>query len=710
RTELSERGARFEIRVNENPPLLARVRRRLGLPFRAHEMAADLWEAHTSLRMRYDALQVALEDRESAAAALLESETRLRLTFESIEMAVWEWDLTTDVLSMDEIGLRMFGFAESPIFSALESFFERIFEDDRSEVRAEIRQLLEEGTPYAQQYRIVRDGEVRTVVSRGQAFFDEAGEPVRLIGVAHDLTDDVRLNERHAHLGRVLARSPLETYVIDLQSFRILDANDVARENLGYTNAELRQLTVRDLAVLEAGDDGPEVMLAVVEGRSDRASGSVSNRRKDGSVYPLELSLHTSMLDSREVLIGIGLDITRRVEAEKDRRDLESQLWRTQKLDALGTLASGITHDFNNVLMAITGHTELASRELPIESGAVDHLDHVLRAADHGKTLAQQVLTFSSSRDLPRTPMELGPPVTEAVELMRATLPTTIRVLSDVAESGAIIEGDPGQIGQIVTNLCTNAANATPDSVGTIEVALRPRELTEGEVEQFPGLKPGAYVELTVGDHGVGIAAEIVEQIFDPFFTTRDLEGGTGLGLAVVHGIVRTHGGGIGVDTTVGVGTTMRVLLPRLEQVDLRVPQVDLTRTQGSGRVLLVDDDEVVAYAMASGLESDGYEVVTLTSSLEADEAFSREPSAFDVVLTDQTMPDMTGLELAARIRAQRPDIPIVLISGRGTPFEDAHVMHQAGISDTLAKPIALDELGAAVARALDPTSHAAGT
>lgn len=703
RTEATERGARFEISAAETVPRLARMRRRLSLPFRAGEMAAELQEAHGSLRSRYDAMQEALVEREQAADALRESETRLRLMLESVEMTVWDWDLRDDIVVIDEVGQKMLGFDQSVISPGFASFLDRVLDEDRQMVADEVQAVLEDERPYAQQFRVSRRGEVRTITARGHAFRDRDGRPVRFIGVGHDVTEPLRRTERQAHLGRVVASSPLEIYVLDPETFRVVDVNAVACRNLGYTHEELRG---RDVDAFVSDDEATRAVLAsIMAGERDRVFGTVTNLRKDGSTYPIDLTLQTSVLDSRPVLIGIGLDVTDRNRAEQDRRDLEQQLWRTQKLESLGTLASGVTHDFNNLLMAISSSTELAAQDLPEDSPAAAHLRRVLQAAQQGKALAAQILTFSRARDETHAPVDLGPVVADATELLRAALPATLRLETQLTAASCSVNADAGQIAQVVTNLCTNAAQATPDAAGTVEVELHHLDLEQTDVETYPDLRPGPHAVLTVRDHGTGMAPELATQIFDPFFTTREVDGGSGLGLAVVHGIVRAHAGAIEVRSTPGEGTTMKVLLPCAGARGEPTAAPTRERSTGSGTILLVDDERVIADAIALGLESIGFEVATFDSSRNAIEAFHRDPNGFDVVLTDQTMPDLTGLQLAEALRAIRPDIPIVLMSGLAPLIDDVEQMQRLGIEDVLAKPFGLDEAGSLLARILD-TPH----
>jgi PAS domain S-box-containing protein len=623
-------------------------------------------------------------------------------------MALWDWDLTDNVVTVDGIGHEMFSTEEGGRSPDLGFFLSVVVDEDRDRVARAARASFRTSTPFVEQFRVDRDGEVRAFEARGHVLRDSSGEPVRFVGVANDVTEELRRSERDTRLGQVLTGSPLEIYVVDPATLEIVEVNAVACEHLGYTEDELRSLPL-DAIVATKGGDATSTFGSVGRGEIDQAFGPVRHRRKDGSTYPVEVRMQGSTFDGRPAVIGIALDVTDRVEAEQRQRDLEAQLWRAQKLDALGTLASGVAHDFNNLLMAIRMSTELASQHVADESPAGDHLARIVRATEHGKVLARQILTFGSEGDVLQTPTELGPVVNEAIELLAAALPATVRLRLDVADQGCVVLSQGSQIGQVVSNLCTNAAQALMGMPGVIDVRLEPCELSSAEAAQLPNLEPGRHVQLTVADTGVGMAPDVMERIFDPFFSTKGPDGGAGLGLAVVHGIVHAHGGSIDVESEPGVGTTIRVLLPSAERRPAPSPSVENPIAHGSGRVLLVDDVAAIAEALGSGLEEMGYEVSTFSSSTAAAAAFARDPSDFDLVVTDQTMPEMEGLQLAERLRALRPDLPIVLISGVDASFVDDEEMRQAGISEVLAKPFGIQELAAALSRSSAARSSGSG-
>ena len=366
---------------------------------------------------------------------------------------------------------------------------------------------------------------------------------------------------------------------------------------------------------------------------------------------------------------------------------LEKQLRHTQKMEAIGTLAGGVAHDFNNVLTPIMGYTEIIRLKLEQDGYSGDrvytYLDEILKASKRAKSLVEQVLTFSRSNEKKAVYQFLHPIIKEVMKLMRVTLPSTLTIVEDVDENCGRVLIDPAQIHQVLINLCTNASHAMDGQHGVLTVKLAP-------VEQSADGKD--WVELSVGDSGSGIEAEDLERIFEPYFSTKEKTRGTGMGLAMVHGIVNAQGGHIDVESEIGQGTTFRIRLP-VAQTNPTTAVSDLTEIQGgSGQVILVDDEEQVVQVTGEIMKNLGYGVVGKTSPQEALELFSASPENFDLVLTDLTMPGLTGLELSRRIKCIRADIPIVLFTGY-SDLVSKEEAREAGIDEYCMKPISMRDL-----------------
>jgi len=399
-------------------------------------------------------------------------------------------------------------------------------------------------------------------------------------------------------------------------------------------------------------------------------------------------------------LVGVGLDFT-------DRHRLEEQLAQAQKLEAIGTLAGGIAHDFNNILTAIIGYSEILTLfHIPKDSPARPDLDQVLRAAYRAKDLVGQILILSRKTELEKKPVLVSPIVREALKFLRATLPASIEIHQSIESEVGKVLADATQIHQIVMNLCTNAAHSMAERGGVLGIRLDEVDLDAPAAEKFLDLASGPYLRLVVTDTGMGMNRATLERIFEPYFTTKKQGEGTGLGLAVTHGIIKNHGGAITVESEPGKGAAFEVLIPRLAADPIEFANdVSLSIPGGNERVLFIDDEKAIVNFARDVLVHLGYSVVAETAGDSALEVLRSNPESFDIVITDLTMPGMTGTELAERLKSLRPGIPIILCSGS----IDVSLREKAkalGINDFLPKPLGVHALAEAVRRVLDKTSE----
>jgi PAS domain S-box-containing protein len=402
--------------------------------------------------------------------------------------------------------------------------------------------------------------------------------------------------------------------------------------------------------------------------------------------------------------VGSAIDITAQKQAQADKEQLELQLRQSQKMEAIGTLAGGIAHDFNNILGAILGYGELAQRQSAEGSAQRRHLDNVMHAAGRAKDLVDRILGFSRSGLGERIQVHIQSIVEETLELFAASLPAGIRLEARLNAHNAAVIGDATHLHQVVMNLCTNALHAMETS-GVLGVVLDRVELSERKLLARGSLAPGPYVRLVVSDTGSGIPAAVLERMFDPFFTTKGVGEGTGLGLSLVHGIVTDLGGGIDVVTQVGAGTTFAVWLPVAGEIPSRGLEVERELPGGNGQTVMIVDDERALVALAEEMLAEiGYEPVGFDSSKAALKAFSAEPRRFDIVLTDEAMPELVGTELALEIRRLRPDIPIIVMSGY-SGGQLSQRAGSAGVNEVLHKPLQRRDLAESLARVLG-TAH----
>jgi PAS domain S-box-containing protein len=485
---------------------------------------------------------------------------------------------------------------------------------------------------------------------------------------------------------------------------RIVYANQAASRSLGYTKEELFSLYMTDIDPSISLEKWPAFWEQTKE-RGVLAFES-AHRRKDGTTFPIDVSFNNMAFDGREFSFLCARDISESKRAESVRLTLEARLKQAQKMEAIGTLAGGIAHDFNNILAAIIGYTEMAVADLSEHSPMRLDLEQVLKAGYRARDLVKQILVFSRMRSGETFQrVHVGRIVEEAMRFLRASLPATVEIRQNIKVATGMTLADPTQIHELVINLCTNAAHAMEEKGGVLEVTLTDVYLDSSLASLHPGAKPGPYLRLTVADTGHGMDEETMEHIFEPYFTTKEVGKGTGFGLAVVHGIVRRHGGAITVQSEPGKGAAFNVHLPVIEGDGSVDHETEGPIPCGNERILLVDDEEMLANMVEMMLARLGYSVLTQTSSVEALNVFRKRPFHFDLVVTDYTMPQMTGADLAREILAVRSDIPIILCTGYSERISEEKA-REIGIEQFLMKPLNRRSLATTVRKVLDKPRH----
>jgi PAS domain S-box-containing protein len=397
---------------------------------------------------------------------------------------------------------------------------------------------------------------------------------------------------------------------------------------------------------------------------------------------------------------GVIRDITRQRQAEAEKKGLTEQLRQSQKLESIGTLAGGVAHDFNNILTVIIGYTEVAIDEIQRGSSLDEILKEVYKAGLRAKDLVQQILTFARQTDQELKPLRVNTIAREVIKLLQSTLPATIEIKQNIA-SDSLIMADPTQIYQVMMNLCTNAAHAMDEHGGTLEITVTDEYLSPKFVNNHPGLEPGHFLQVAVKDTGTGIKEEVIDSIFEPYFTTKERGEGTGLGLSVVHGIVKGYGGEILVENNPGKGAKFRVYLPIIEIKDEENLYQSQKTTQGNEHILIIEDEPPIAKMYSRMLTKLGYTVTSRTSSLEALELFQKRANDFDIVISDMTMPQMTGDKLASEMLKIRPDTPFILCTGYSKNISEEKAK-EIGIKYLIMKPIIQKEIAEKIRKALD--------
>ncbi|MBF0508787.1 MAG: response regulator [Deltaproteobacteria bacterium] len=456
---------------------------------------------------------------------------------------------------------------------------------------------------------------------------------------------------------------------------------------LGYNWAELKQLGVFDIHPAADLIRIVDLFEKQVRGEIDLIQ-DIPVKRKDGSVFYADILSSPINISGVESLLGMFRDCTERVNAGEEKARLEALLRQAQKMEAIGTLAGGIAHDFNNILGTIFGYTQLAIDDAKSGLANLEFLGEIFKSAKRARDLVQQILVLSRQSRHEKKPVDVSVIIEEGIKFLRASLPSNVVIRKEMSVGEAVILGDSTQIHQVLINLGTNAAHAMAEKGGNLDIGLTDFHLDADSATRYVDLKPGPYLKLTVQDSGHGIAPSVIDRIFDPFFTTKDIGKGTGMGLSIVHGIVKHHGGSVNAYSEPGKGSIFSVLLPKFIGVKAaEITEVTTEIPRGSERVLLVDDEPGLIATHENILVRLGYRVTSSTSSLEALEMFKASPQDYDLVITDMTMPYMTGDNLAREIMSLRPEIPVILCTGYSETFNEEKI-HETGIKGFLMKPI----------------------
>ncbi len=474
---------------------------------------------------------------------------------------------------------------------------------------------------------------------------------------------------------------------------RLAYVNEQACASLGYTREEILKKPLTEIDTDFHPQTWDHFWNALVE--AGVLSYESFHRHKEGIDFPVEVTANHVEFEDAHYCCAFVTDVSERRHAEKERLRLESQLRQAQKMEAIGSLAGGIAHDFNNILFPIMSFTEMVMRKLPTGSKEKENLEHVLSATLRAKDLVRQILAFSRQASGETRPVFVGNEVAEVIKLIRSSLPSTIDIATSLPKGAGQILADPTQIHQITMNLVTNAYHAMEQTGGTLTVSVREVTVAEGDTIEL-NLTEGRYACMLVADTGIGMNKDIRERIFDPYFTTKNKEEGTGLGLSVVHGIVKTLDGEIAVKSAPGQGTEFQVYLPlTVSQVESAFPENvdDLT---GNEHILIVDDEVEIVSALNQALGDLGYQVTGRSDSLTAFETFKEDPERFDLLISDMMMPRLTGDHLAVLVRKIRPDLPVILLTG----FKNKLVLERAsavGVDRVLTKPLRREDLAKAV-------------
>ena len=554
---------------------------------------------------------------------------------------------------------------------------------------------------------VTADGEKTHVDIRISPMKDEDGNITHVVEAVRDVTElfqaQEMLRESEERYRTILESMEEGYYEVDLAG-NFTFFNDAMCKIRGISRDELMGMSNRDYMTPETAKEVYKAYNKVYTTGEPAKNLEWLTIRPDGTERYVETS--TSLIkDSGNVptgFRGIVRDVTERIRSEEEKKKLEAQLQQAQKMEAIGTLAGGIAHDFNNILGAIIGYSDLALRDISEDDPNKYYLEQINQAGFRAKDLVKQILLFSRQQEHEKVPVKFGPLMKEAAKLLRASIPSTIEIHTSISAQSDLIQADPSQVHQILMNLCTNAAHAMRGESGVLSISLDETRLDSESRETLSDLRDGPFLILRVSDTGHGIPESVMDRIFDPFFTTKARGEGTGLGLSVVHGIVRDHGGTILVNSEMGKGTSFEVFFPLIEDAGKKSELEALAPIPGGKeRVFFIDDEPALVELGKKMLEPLGYTIHTETGSIDALETFRSQPDRFDIIITDLTMPGMTGLELAREIMKIKPDTPVILCTG----FSDqvtAETADKIGIKKVLLKPFIAREMTEAIRRVLD--------
>ncbi len=620
------------------------------------------------------------KDRKQTKASLKRSESRYQSIFEATATALLIISKDFIILHANREFSRLSGYGIQEIKGVL-SLTNFIPDDEipplpkniESGVRVETRLLCKNGTS-------------KNVILTGAAISYDGSFIISILDITDRKKMEGRLKNSEEKFFRIFQGSPFPIFICDQQGDTIIDANQAYRDLLGFHNDNTNELNFN-----ETNDSLKDMIKDLFEGKK------VANResemiRSNGDPLLVYWSLEKIEIGGQAYILAIGRDAT-------ELRKYEKKLRQAQKLESIGTLAGGIAHDFNNILAVIIGYTEMLLTKNEETDPSYRYLKEIYKAGNRARNLVKQILTFSRDTEGEKTPVCISAILKETLDLIRATLPSTIEIKSSIL-SNSFILSDPTRLHQVFMNLATNSFHAMKRG-GMLTVDARDVII---DPSVFPGtnMKTGRYTKVCISDNGHGIEPAVLDRIFEPFYTTKDVNEGTGLGLSVVHGIIQSLGGDISVESTPGIGTAFTIFLPVHDIHATSDSEEKFNGGEaGSGHIMCVDDEKPMADLLEAVLTDLGYTISCFTNSLQALDSFENNPKKYDLVLTDHTMPKLTGLEMAKKFLSIRKDIPIILQTGYSDAVEREGVL-KLGIADFIMKPVHKDELAGKIRLLLD--------
>lgn len=635
------------------------------------------------------------EELKRAEEALRKSESLLAKSQSIAKIGSWSWDLQTNEFLWSDEMYRIFGLDKQTFHPSFKGLMESIYKDDRRMIEKHVEDVRKGDRFFKVKHRIVRpNGSIRFIFAEAEMLYSEGEtEPSQMIGAVLDITERQEADEWSARLMTAIEQAGEAVAITDRQgkisysNSAFCDLVGLSREGVIGKGTELLKATTHDAAFFRA-------IWSTLEA-GNVWSGRIVVKNEDDIPSDIEATVAPVKDVSGEIVdfVVVCHNVTEQLK-------LERQLRQAQKAEALGTLAGGIARDFNNILAAMIGFTEIALDEQETGKTIKHSMEQVLKAGMRGRELIKQVLIFSRRQTQEYRLVSLGPIVIDLLKLLKSTFPSNIEIRHKIGSGSTMVLGDPAEMQQALVNLCTNAMQSMLDKGGTLDIDVV-NFYVDASLASRIGIKEGPYVRVSVTDTGVGMEKSAIDHAFDPFFSARKPGRATGLGLPVALSIVQSHGGSITIESEMGKGSTFHVFLPRVEaepEIEGENPEV---RQTGHETILYVDDEEVIVDMARHTLKLLGYRVVAVTDPSKALEHFLKEPKEFDIVITDQIMPGMTGTELAKVLLSLRPDIPIVLTTGFSETI-NASEAKSMGIRAFVMKPLTRGELAETIRRVLE--------
>ncbi|MCP3901659.1 MAG: PAS domain S-box protein [Desulfobacteraceae bacterium] len=655
---------------------------------------------------------VDITQHRTAEKALQKSEKKYRLLVENQTDLVVKVDTAGKFQFVSPSYCEMFGKTEEELIG--KKFMPLVHKDDREHTAKEMETLYKPPyKAYMEQRAMTKEG-WKWLSWMDTAVLDDNKKVVSIVGAGRDITErkrtEIALKNNQNFLNRIINESPFATWISDKKG-TMIQCNLALKKILNITDEQLigKYNVFEDEVAIEQGlipkirtvfEDGKTANFSVEWDANELGYKDSKKVYIEGTMFPI----HDDNGDLTNV-VNHWIDVTSRRQAEKANTKLETQLQQAQKIESIGTLAGGIAHDFNNILFPIIGYAEMLIEDVAEDSPFKESLDEIYTGAVRASKLVKQILLFSRQTSGELKLIRLQPTIKEALKLIRSSIPTTIKIKQNLQSDCGVIKADPTQIHQIIVNLATNAYHAMEETGGEMNIRLKKAELEESDLFN-PDMKPGAYACLSISDTGEGMDNELSKKIFDPFFTTKETGKGTGMGLSVVHGIIKNMNGAIMVYSESGKGTEFNIYLPLAEtNKEKQTTNAESLIQGGSEHILLVDDEASIIGMEQNMLERLGYKITACSSSIDALETFRKAPDEFDLVITDMAMPNMPGDQLSVELTKIRSDIPILLCTGFSETISEEKAA-SLGIKGFLLKPVVKKDLSLKIREVMDENQN----